>query len=231
MRIDVLTLFPQMIEQALGWSIVARARAAGRVEIECTDIRDFARDKHRSVDDKPFGGGAGMVMMPGPVFDAIDVATARHPALPLRILLTPQGRRFDQAMAETLARHERLMLIAGHYEGFDERIRLAGADLELSVGDVVLSGGEIPSLMVIDAVTRLLPGSLGAEDGTRQESFQPMGPDRATLLEYPQYTRPREFRGMTVPDVLIGGDHAKVAAWKMEQARLRTAQRRPDLMR
>jgi len=230
MRIDVLTLFVEMIERACSHSIVGRARSAGLIELACTDIRDFAHDRHRSVDDKPFGGGPGMVMMPGPVFEAIDAATALHPALPLRILLTPQGRPFDQATAETLARHERLMLIAGHYEGFDERVR-AAADVELSIGDVVLSGGEIPALVVIDAVTRLLPGALGAEAGAGNESFQPIGGEPGLrLLEYPQYTRPRVFRGMAVPDVLISGDHGKVARWRAEQARLRTEQRRPDLL-
>lgn len=230
MRIDVLTLFPAMIEHACGYSIVSRARSAGLLDLACTDIRQFAHDRHRSVDDKPFGGGPGMVMMPGPIFEAIDWATAQHPALPIRTLLTPQGRRFDQAMAEELARHERVMLIAGHYEGFDERVRLAGADLELSIGDVVLSGGEIPALVVIDAITRLLPGALGAEDGTRHESFQSPSADEPRLLEYPQYSRPREYRGMAVPDILIGGDHGKVAKWKLDRARQRTQQRRPDLL-
>jgi tRNA (guanine37-N1)-methyltransferase len=230
MRIDVLTLFPAMIEQACGYSIVARARSAGLLDLACTDIRRFAHDRHRSVDDKPFGGGPGMVMMPDPIFEAIDAATALHPALPIRILLTPQGRRFDQALAGTLARHERVMLIAGHYEGFDERVRLAGCDLELSIGDVVLSGGEIPALVVIDAITRLLPGALGAQDGTRQESFQPASPDQPGLLEYPQYTRPREFRAMAVPEVLLSGDHGRIARWKTEQARMRTQERRPDLL-
>ena len=238
MRIDVLTLFGPMIEQACGYSIVGRARASGLLDLAITDIRAFAHDRHRSVDDKPFGGGPGMVMMPGPIFEAIDAATAAHPALPIRILLTPQGKKFDQAMAASLAKHERLMLIAGHYEGFDERVRLAGADLELSIGDVVLSGGEIPALVVIDAITRLLPGALGAEDGTRQESFQPAsglsaskpGPGDEPLLEYPQYTRPREYRGLAVPEILIGGDHGKVAQWKLEQARRRTKERRPDLL-
>lgn len=231
MRIDVLTLFPAMIEQAMSHSIVSRARSGGLLELVCTDIRRFARDKHRSVDDKPFGGGPGMVLMPDPVFDAIDAVTAMHPALPMRILLTPQGRRFDQAMAEMLARHERLMLIAGHYEGFDERIRLAGCDLELSIGDVVLSGGEIPAMVVIDAITRLLPGALGAAEGSAHESFQALAGGADRLLEYPQYTRPRTFRGMAVPDVLISGDHGKVAAWKRDQSAARTRQRRPDLLK
>ena len=231
MRIDVLTLFPEMVARACAWSIVERARSAGLLELVCTDIRQFTRDRHRSVDDKPFGGGPGMVMMPGPIFEAIDVVTAMHPALPLRVLLTPQGRRFDQPLAEQLARHERLMLIAGHYEGFDERVRLAGADLELSIGDVVLSGGEIPALVVIDAVTRLLPGAIGAEGGAADESFQPTGPDERRVLEYPQYTRPREFRGVAVPEILMSGDHGKVAAWRRDQARQRTEQRRPDLLK
>ncbi|MCG3179869.1 MAG: tRNA (guanine-N(1)-)-methyltransferase [Phycisphaerae bacterium] len=229
MRIDVLTLFPAVIDGACRHSIVGRARSAGLLDLVCTDIRDFARDRHRSVDDKPFGGGPGMVMMPAPVCEAIDAVAATHPALPIRILLTPQGRRFGQELAETLARHERLMLIAGHYEGFDERIRQA-VDLEMSVGDVVVSGGEVPALLVIDALTRLIPGALGAEDGAHEESFRPLGPDGERLLEYPQYTRPRSYRGLDVPEVLIGGDHAKVDRWRMEQARLRTEQRRPDLL-
>lgn len=229
MRIDVLTLFPSVIETACAHSIVARAQEAGLLDLACTDIRDFATDRHRSVDDRPFGGGPGMVMMPGPIYDAMDAATAMHPARPLRILLTPQGRKFDQATAESLARHERLMLIAGHYEGFDERVR-AGVDMELSIGDVVLSGGELPALVVIDAVTRLQPGALGAEEGADHESFQPLGSDGRRLLEYPQYTRPRVFRGMAVPEVLLSGDHGRIEQWREQQARERTQQRRPDLL-
>jgi tRNA (guanine37-N1)-methyltransferase len=229
MRFDVLTLFPEMIEQACNHSIVARAREAGIIELACTNIRDFATDRHRSVDDKPFGGGPGMVMMAPPVFEAIESASAGHPADPLRVLLTPQGERFEQATAERLAKRDRLMLVAGHYEGFDERIRTM-VDMELSVGDVVLSGGELAALVVIDAVTRLLPGAIGAEDGAAHESFQPTGPEGRRLLEYPQYTRPREYRGMSVPEVLISGDHGKVARWRDEQAKQRTEQRRPDLL-
>ncbi len=229
MRFDVLTLFPDVIESACRHSIVGRAREAGLIEVATTDIRDFATDRHRSVDDKPFGGGPGMVMTPAPVFDAIESATAKHPSAPLRILLTPQGERFDQAMAERLAARERLMLIAGHYEGFDERIRTT-VDLELSIGDVVLSGGELPALVVIDAITRLQPGALGAEEGADHESFQPLDEDGRRLLEYPQYTRPRDFRGMTVPDVLISGHHENVRRWRIEQARKRTQSRRPDLL-
>jgi tRNA (guanine37-N1)-methyltransferase len=170
-----------------------------------------------------------MVMMAPPIFEAIEAARAAHPADPLRILLTPQGERFTQERAETFAKARRLMLIAGRYEGFDERVRSA-VDIELSIGDVVLSGGELPALVVIDAVTRLLPGAIGARDGAEHESFQPAGSEGRRLLEYPQYTRPREYRGMWVPEVLLSGDHGKVARWREEQARKRTEQRRPDLL-
>jgi tRNA (guanine37-N1)-methyltransferase len=224
MRIDILTLFPEMFAPVVSSSIVGRAVQAGAVEIHLTNIRDFAHDHYRKVDDAPFGGGPGMVMMCGPVFEAVEAVRAQPPEAPALVaLLSPQGRRFDQALAGELARLERLILVAGHYEGFDERIRLGLADLEISLGDFVLSGGEVPAMAVVDAVVRLLPGALGEPESVREESFT------AGLLEYPQYTRPREFRGMAVPEVLLGGDHARIAAWRAEQSAEKTRLRRPDL--
>jgi tRNA (guanine37-N1)-methyltransferase len=223
MRIDILTLFPEMFGAVLGTSIPKRAAEKGLVSYHLTDIRDFATDAHRSVDDKPFGGGPGMVMLCQTIFDAVEAVEKQHPARPTRILLTPQGRKLDQELAQELAGHERLLLIAGHYEGFDQRIVDGLSPMELSIGDYVLSGGELAAMVVIDAIVRLLPGAIGAEDGTADESFAD------GLLEYPQYTRPREFRGMAVPDVLLGGNHAAIAQWRLEQKKNRTQIRRPDL--
>ena len=225
MRIDILTLFPEMFVAVLGTSIPKRAAEKGLVSYHLTNIRDFALDAHKSVDDKPFGGGPGMVMMCPTLFDAVESVEKQDQAPSLRILLNPQGRLFDQAVAEDLAKRARLMLIAGHYEGFDERISLGLKPMELSLGDFVLSGGELAAMVVVDAVVRLLPGALGAEDGAVDESFS------GGLLEYPQFTRPRDFRGMTVPDVLLSGNHAEIAKWRLEQRRQRTKQRRPDLWR
>ena len=224
MRIDVLTLFPEVFEAFLASSIVGRARAAGRVSTRLTNFRDFARDRHRSVDDRPFGGGPGMVLTCGPVFDALEYVEAQDNGPSTRVLLTPQGRPLTQAMVADLAREPRLVLLCGHYEGFDERIRSGIDAREISIGDYVLSGGEPAAMVLIDAVVRLLPGALGDEASAANDSFA------AGLLEYPQYTRPREFRGMTVPEVLLSGDHAKVALWRKEQAFRRTLQRRPDLV-
>lgn len=224
MRIDVLTLFPEVFEVFLATSIVGRARAAGRVSTRLTNFRDFARDRHRSVDDRPFGGGPGMVLTCGPVFDALEHVEAQNNGPSTRVLLTPQGRQLTQAMVADLAREPRLVLLCGHYEGFDERIRSGIDAREISIGDYVLSGGEPAAMVLIDAVVRLLPGALGDEASAANDSFA------NGLLEYPQYTRPREFRGMTVPEVLLSGDHAKVALWRKEQAFRRTLQRRPDLV-
>ena len=226
LRIDILTLFPEMFAPILGTSIPKRAADKGLVEYRLTNIRDFATDAHKSVDDKPFGGGHGMVMMCQTLFDAVEFAEKQdnpdnRPAT--RIILTPQGRLFDQKMADQLASKDRLLLIAGHYEGFDERIVEGLAPLELSIGDFVLSGGELAAMVVVDAVVRLLPGVLGAEHGAKDETFE------NGLLEYPQYTRPRDFRGMSVPDVLLSGNHAHIAKWREEQRKLRTQDRRPDL--
>ena len=223
MRIDILTLFPEMFGPLLGTSIPKRAAEKKIVSYHLTHIRDFATDAHKSVDDKPYGGGPGMVMMCQTVFDAVEHAERQDSRPATRILLSPQGRLFDQKLAMELAARERLLLIAGHYEGFDQRIVEGLSPMELSVGDYVLSGGEIAAMIVVDAVVRLLPGVLGAADGAADESFAD------GLLEYPQYTRPREYRGMAVPPVLLSGNHLHIAAWRLEQRKLRTQQQRPDL--
>ena len=232
MRIDVLTLFPEACEPFFAASILGRAQKCGIVTVACHNIRDFSDDPHRKVDDRPFGGGPGMVMMCQPVFDAVGAVEKLDPRPATRILLCPQGRRLDQRLVEELARADRLLLIAGHYEGFDERIRLGLQPVEVSVGDYVLSGGESAAMVLVDSIVRLLPGALGHEESARQESFaKPSGGnDQATCLEYPQYTRPREFRGMSVPDVLVGGDHARIDRWRAAEALERTRQRRPDLL-
>ncbi len=222
-RIDILTLFPEMFGPVLGTSIPKRAAEKGLVSYHLTGIRDFATDAHKSVDDKPFGGGPGMVMMCQTLFDAVENVEKQDVRPATRILLTPQGRVLDQKLAEELSRKERLLLIAGHYEGFDERIIDGLSPMELSIGDYVLSGGEVAAMVLIDAIVRLLPGALGAETGAADESFAD------GLLEYPQYTRPREFRGMNVPDVLLGGNHKAIAQWRLEQRKIRTQTRRPDL--
>jgi tRNA (guanine37-N1)-methyltransferase len=224
MRIDVLTLFPEVFEPYVASSIVGRAVAQGIVSIRCTSFRDFASDRHRSVDDRPFGGGPGMVLMCGPVFDALEHVEAQSETKPLRILLTPQGEKLTQSVVAELAKAPRLVLLCGHYEGFDERIRTGIAAREISIGDYVLSGGEPAAMVLIDAVVRLLPGALGDEASAADESFT------AGTLEYPQFTRPREFRGMEVPEVLLSGDHGKIAAWRREQSLERTLERRPDLL-
>ncbi len=223
LRIDILTLFPEMFGPILGTSIPKRAAAKGLVEYHLTNIRDFATDAHLSVDDKPFGGGPGMVLMCQTLFDAVESVESKDARPATRIVLSPQGKVFDQATAEDLAKRDRVMLIAGHYEGFDERIIEGLKPMELSIGDYVLSGGEVAAMVVVDSIVRLLPGALGAADGAADETFAD------GLIEHPQYTRPREFRGMSVPDVLLSGDHKKIARWRMEQRELRTKQRRPDL--
>jgi tRNA (guanine37-N1)-methyltransferase len=223
MRIDILTLFPEMFGPILGTSIPKRAAQKGLVEYRLCNIRDFATDAHKSVDDKPFGGGPGMVMMAPVIFDAVEFIEKQDPRPATRIVLTPQGKVFDQKMAEHLARQDRLLLLAGHYEGFDERIIEGLAPLELSIGDYVLSGGELAAMVVVDSIVRLLPGALGAEDGAADETFTD------GLIEHPQYTRPRDFRGMSVPDVLLSGNHKLIAEWRLEQRKKRTKERRPDL--
>ena len=225
MRIDVLTLFPEVVEPFAASSIVGRAVEAGLVEINCVNYREFTHDKHRSVDDRPFGGGPGMVLMCGPVFEAVEhIEQEGGGGKPQRILLTPQGEPLRQTLLAELAREPWLVLLCGHYEGFDERIRTGLGAREVSIGDYVLSGGEPAALVLIDGIVRLLPGALGDETSAADESFS------SGQLEYPQYTRPREFRGMEVPEILLSGDHAKIEAWRREQARLRTEARRPDLL-
>ena len=221
MRIDVITIFPEMIESVLGFSILKRARDAGLVEIHVHNLRDFAPGVHRSTDETPYGGGAGMVMRPGPLFDAVESLPSTEST---RIaLLTPQGQTFTQAKAQELSECPHLVLLCGHYEGFDERVRQHLATDELSVGDYVLTGGELPALMIIDAVTRLQSGALGSAESAEDDTFS------EGLLEYPHYTRPPEFRGWRVPDVLLSGHHAEIAKWRRKEQFRRTQSRRPDL--
>ena len=225
MRVDVLTLFPEMFQSPLSHSILKRAQEAGIIEVVVTNIRDFAKDSYHKVDDAPYGGGPGMVMMPGPVFDCFEHVQKQLSQKAKVILLTPQGQKFNQAKASELSKEKRLLLIAGRYEGFDERIRV-GLDAEqISIGDYVLSGGELAAMVIIDAVTRLLGGALGDKDSASDDSFS------NGLLEYPQYTRPEVFREMKVPDILLSGDHAKIAQWRKEQAIERTKKWRPDLQK
>jgi tRNA (guanine37-N1)-methyltransferase len=220
-KIDVLTLFPDMFTGPLDVSIVQRARESGRLTLQIRNLRDWTHDRHKTVDDKPFGGGAGMVLKAEPIFEALDSLADEKTWV---ILMTPAGRQFNQAIARELAQKEHLLFISGSYEGVDERVREALVDDELSIGDYVLTNGGLPTMVVIDAVTRLLPGVLGDEASALDESFS------HGLLEYPHYTRPAEYRGMKVPEVLLSGHHAEIARWRAEQARLRTAKRRPDLL-
>lgn len=221
MKIDVLTLFPAMFAGPLDESIIKRAREAGRLDLAIHNLRDYAHDRHKTVDDRPFGGGPGMLLKPEPIFEAVESLAREDTRV---ILLSPAGRQFSQAIARELAGLEHMLMVSGHYEGFDERVREQLADDELSIGDYVLTNGALPVMVIIDAVTRLLPGVLGDEDSARDDSFS------QGLLEYPQYTRPAEFRGMKVPEVLLSGNHAEIARWRAEQARLRTQERRPDLL-
>jgi len=222
-KINVLTLFPAMFAGPLDESIIKRARKKGLLDLKVHDLRDWTHDRHRTVDDRPFGGGPGMLMKPEPVFEAVESLRQRDETKV--IFLSPAGRKFDQQIARELAQQKGLLLVTGHYEGFDERLRRALADDELSIGDYVLTNGALPAMVVIDAVTRLLPGVLGDDESSRDESFS------HGLLEYPQYTRPAEFRGMKVPEVLISGNHAEIEKWRREQAKLRTKERRPDLLK
>lgn len=225
MRIDILTIFPEMFESPLSHSILKRAKEKGLVEFALTNIRDFAPAPHFKTDDKPYGGGPGMVMLCQPVFDCFEHVKNLSPAPPRTILLSPQGRKFDQKMASELAAEKRLILISGRYEGFDERI-IEGLEVEqVSIGDFVLSGGELAAMVIIDAIVRLLPGVLGDEDSPKDESFAD------GLLEYPQYTRPEDFRGLKVPEILLSGDHAKIAKWRKEMAFEKTKKHRPDLLK
>jgi len=226
MKIDLLTLFPAMAQGVLGESILGRAQRAGLVEIRVHQIRDYAKDKHHTVDDRPFGGGPGMVMKAEPLVDAIEHLRGEGEDRARVIYLTPEGVRLDQAKVRQLGKeHRRLLLVSGHYEGIDERVRQGWIDEEISVGDYVLSNGTLPALSVIDSLVRLIPGVLGNEDSAGEDSFEGEG-----LLEGPQYTRPEEFRGMKVPGVLLSGHHAEVRKWQRRQAVARTKERREDLL-
>jgi len=220
---DVITIFPGMFEAPMSASIVGLARERGLIEFRTHDLRDYTRDARRTTDDAPYGGGAGMVMKPEPIFEAVEAVQALEDEPGLVVFFTPAGRRFDQALAEELATHERVVMVCGRYEGFDERA-LSLADLELSIGDYVLTGGELPAMVVADAVSRHVPGVLGDELSAVDESFS------EGLLEYPQYTRPAEYRGMAVPEVLRSGDHGRIAAWRRQRAIAKTARVRPDLL-
>ena len=221
MRIDILTLFPEMFDGVLSASMLGRAQANGLIDIRVHNIRDYTDNKHKKADDYPFGGGAGLVMMAQPIYDCMDAVLEDGTAR--RILMTPRGRTLNQKIAKELSGEERLVLLCGHYEGVDERV-MEIIDDEISVGDYVLTGGELPAMIVVDCVSRLIPGVLGSEDSAADESFS------EDLLEYPQYTRPASFRGMDVPEILLNGHHAKIQAWRKEQARLKTALNRPDLL-
>jgi tRNA (guanine37-N1)-methyltransferase len=224
MRFDVLTLFPEMFRGYLGESLLKRAIDAGRVEVRLVDIRHWARDRHQSVDDRPFGGGPGMVMMVEPVVDCVEAVQADAAEPGHLVMLTPQGRRLSQAVVEGLAAKRRIVLLCGRYEGFDERIRLVLGPDEISLGDFVLNGGEVAAMAVIDAVIRLVPEVLGDEDSSGNDSFS--GPERR--LEYAQYTRPRVYRGYEVPPVLLSGNHQEIARWRQQNSLERTRRRRTE---
>jgi tRNA (guanine37-N1)-methyltransferase len=225
MKIDILTLFPEMFAGPFSSSILKRAQDRGLIDINLVNIRDFSTNKHHTVDDTPYGGGAGMVMAPEAIFGAVEDAVKKHEVTPARIvLMCPQGRPFNQAIALELARERNLVIICGHYEGVDERVRVNLVTDEISIGDYVLTGGELPAMVVVDAVTRLIPGVLGESASVEEESFN------NGMLEYPQYTRPREFRGQAVPDVLLSGHHEEIRKWRRKQSLFRTLERRPELL-
>jgi tRNA (guanine37-N1)-methyltransferase len=223
-RIDIITIFPTMFEPVLNESIVKRAQGKGKVEIRVHDLRDYTCDKHRKVDDRPFGGGSGMVLGPEPIFKAVKHLKLQG-GTPHVVLFCPQGEKLTQDAVKGFAKKKHLILICGHYEGVDERVRSKLADSEVSIGDYVLTGGELPAMVLVDAVVRLLPGVLGDKNSLNFESFE------GNLLEYPHYTRPAEFKGMRVPRVLLCGDHGKIEEWRQKEALKRTRQRRPDLLR
>ncbi|MGW8257873.1 MAG: tRNA (guanosine(37)-N1)-methyltransferase TrmD [Thermoguttaceae bacterium] len=227
MRFDVLTLFPQIFPGYLGQSLLKRAIQSGLVDVRLHDIRDWSRGKHNTVDDRPFGGGPGMVMKVEPVVECVEAVRAMADDPGHLLMLTPQGRRLDQAAVERLAGKQRILLLCGRYEGFDERIRTILEPDEISIGDYVLNGGEVAAMVIIDAVIRLIPDVLGDEDSTTSDSFSG---DRR-WLEFPQYTRPREYRGLETPEVLLGGNHVEIARWREENSRRRTEERRKDLLK
>lgn len=225
MRIDILTLFPAMFEGPFSESILKRSIEQGILDIHLTNFRNFAYDKHRQVDDSPFGGGSGMVLKPEPLFRAVQHVKTQSAAQKKRVvLLSPNGVTFTQNKAKELAEYEQLILICGHYEGFDARIEKNLADEAVSIGDYVLTGGELPAMVMVDTIARMLPGVLGSAESAVTDSFY------ESILEFPQYTRPRSFLGMDVPEVLFSGDHAKIASWRKQQALLQTVKNRPDLL-
>ncbi|MPQ25868.1 tRNA (guanosine(37)-N1)-methyltransferase TrmD [Bacillus paralicheniformis] len=224
MKIDFLTLFPEMFEGVLGSSILQKAQDKDAVRFRVVNFRAFSDNKHQTVDDYPYGGGAGMVLKPQPVFDAVEKLTTEAEGSPRIILVCPQGERYTQKKAEELAQEEHLMFICGHYEGYDERIREHLSTDEISIGDFVLTGGELPAMMIADSVVRLLPGVLGKEESHLEDSFS------TGLLEHPHYTRPADYKGLKVPDVLTSGNHAKIKEWRRKESLRRTFLRRPDLL-
>lgn len=225
MRVDILTLFPEMFAGPFSSSILKRAQERGLIEINLVNIREFSTNKHHTVDDTPYGGGAGMVMGPEALFGAVEHVVRELGSMPRRVvLMCPQGRPFNQALAGELARGKNLVLVCGHYEGIDERVREALVTDEISIGDYVLTGGELPAMVVVDALARLIPGVLGEAASAEEESFY------TGLLEYPHYTRPREYRGQAVPDVLLSGHHEEIRKWRRRQSLLRTLDRRPELL-
>ena len=224
MRIDILTLFPEMCNAYLSESIIGRARKAGKVEIECVDIRDYTKDKHRRVDDTPYGGGMGMIMQVDPIYDCYNALCEKTGTKPHLIYLTPQGKTLTQKRVRELSELDNIALLCGHYEGIDERVIEELQPEEISVGDYVLTGGELPALILADAVSRMLPDVLSNDECFEEESHY------SSLLEYPQYTRPYEWKGRTVPDVLLTGHHANVDKWRRQQSLKRTFERRPDML-
>ena len=222
MRIDILTLFPEMFDGVFGASMLGRAAEKGILEFRTHNIRDYSLSKHKNTDDYAFGGGAGMVMMPQPIFDCMEAVLNGEPAR--RILMTPRGKTLSTSLARELAKEERLVILAGHYEGLDERV-MELIDDEISIGDYVLTGGELPAMVLVDCVSRFIPGVLGCSESAEDESFSNDG-----LLEYPQYTRPADFRGRKVPEVLLNGNHAEIAKWRRQQSILKTMQMRPELL-
>ena len=226
MRFDVLTLFPETFQGYLGQSLLKRAIELGLVEVQLHDIRDWAGDKHKSVDDRPFGGGPGMVLKVEPVVDCVEAVRRQEADSGHLVMLTPQGRRLDQPAVEGLAEHRRILLLCGRYEGFDERIRLVLEPEEISIGDFILGGGEVAALVIIDAVSRFVPGFLGDEDSNVDDSFS----GKRRLLEFAQYTRPRVYRGLEVPEILLSGNHPEIARWREQNSTERTRRRRADLL-
>ncbi|HHW66800.1 MAG: tRNA (guanine37-N1)-methyltransferase [Epulopiscium sp.] len=224
MNFYILTLFPQMIQSAMSHSIIGKAQSENKINIECINIRDFAGNKHKQVDDYPYGGGAGMVMQPQPIYDAYHSIVSKKISTPRVIYMSPQGKTFSQSIAKDLAKEENLIILCGHYEGIDQRVIDEIVTDEISIGDYILTGGELAAMVVIDAVSRLIPGVLGKVESFEEESFS------NHLLEYPQYTRPPVFKDRKVPEVLLSGNHAKIEKWRREQSLLRTWLKRPDLL-